>query len=1015
MYFDSGASRSVISPTSPIREHLTKSRPIQGACSIGDGTPLEYIEKGLFNDTIDTTVVKNLRYDLFSSVSAAKLGLTSIIDYDMETGENNSYMVDKITGNIIPLVERGQGILEVPLRLMTPRLTQRKQPMDTSEPILFAFDVLKQLNERERDFLIHARLGHIPKRTILKMKKNGTKGLELYSGKYDELCKPCLQAKHKAENHGQIHERHPDGLPGQHLHSDLAVVSTLDINGHKYVLTVIDEISNEIVIALLKTKTAEAVHRVAKKIQLIITARTGNTLLTWQFDRGSEFLNAIFEKWLLLDLGVEQRFSNVEHPWENGKAERSFQTIFALARVLLKHADLPNKMWGKAVLHAVCVLNRTPVSNTGGIAPLQYRSKEPLDLSNMRVFGSPAQIHVRATIRDDKKLSDRSVSGTFIGHSTHGNGYILLVPKHAGMSEPFMEVDSIDVKFNETFSPCRERKGKIASGAMESDLRIDLSSDEKELIENPLVKFNDEVEIIATKQGRNNAEVEVRDSAVNPNKQQYGRGQRHPTQRQFLQPGTGTSHKVRLESLPKPLNTEFQIRDHQYANLCMNIENDEHTMFVLACLESQRDEYALLTKELELLMGCTAMKDETPIPDFINLELPDPKSQRDIDRMTPNDAKRFNDATIAEVNGMKRKGVMELRTLDSLPQNTKIYQSIVNWTSKTNLGVYVKTKCRICFGGHRYDKSSSDTFAPTVNFCTVLIMMCLSAMFSWHLGSIDYSQAYLNADLDEICVMQAPISVREYDEFNREYYWLLKKAIYGHPKSSRLWAACLHRKLVQMGYEQFLTDQCVYGKWVNWNAAIVNGRHVPEGMSFVFLLIHSDDIIVISHSDTIMNEAKSQLLEAFDGTDNGNLKSFCGVEIKTTENQISLSMEYYWRKLMDKFSVPQNETEDSPLKSKILRSDCPAEPDPTIKNNYLQVIGSIIYGFTHCRLDLAFPVNMMTRVMHSPSEQHFKLLQKLLRYINGTKNWDLTYCKDETVHYGMEFIFLLLRGLGPCR
>ncbi len=74
------------------------------------------------------------------------------------------------------------------------------------------------------------------------------------------------------------------------------------------------------------------------------------------------------------------------------------------------------------------------------------------------------------------------------------------------------------------------------------------------------------------------------------------------------------------------------------------------------------------------------MKDDTPRPDFINLELPDPKSQRDIDRMTPNDAKRFNDATIAEVNGMKCKGVMELRTLDSLPQNTKIYQSIVNWT-----------------------------------------------------------------------------------------------------------------------------------------------------------------------------------------------------------------------------------------------------------------------------------------------------------------------------------------------
>jgi transposase InsO family protein len=389
MYFDSGASRSVISPTSPIRRHLTQPRPVVGSCSIGDGTPLEYIEKGMFNNTIDTTVVQNLKYDLFSSVSAAKLGLTSIIDYDTATGENQSYIVDKLTGNIIPLIERGQGILEVPLQLMTPRLLSDDHALAHPETILYAFDILKQLNERERDFLIHARLGHAPKRVILTMKKNGTKGLELYSGKYGELCKPCIQAKHRAENHGHAHTRHPNGLSGEHLHSDLAVVSTIDSNGNKYVLTVIDEVSSEVIVALLKTKTAEAVCGVSRQIQQIITARTGNKLRTWQFDRGSEFLNAMFDVWLRLDLGVEQRFSNVEHPWENGKAERSFQTIFALARSLLKHADLPNKMWGKAVLHAAYIMNRTPVSNTGGLAPLQFRTQEHLDLSDMRFSAVP--------------------------------------------------------------------------------------------------------------------------------------------------------------------------------------------------------------------------------------------------------------------------------------------------------------------------------------------------------------------------------------------------------------------------------------------------------------------------------------------------------------------------------------------------------------------------------------------------------------------------------------------------
>jgi hypothetical protein len=154
-----------------------------------------------------------------------------------------------------------------------------------------------------------------------------------------------------------------------------------------------------------------------------------------------------------------------------------------------------------------------------------------------------------------------------------------------------------------------------------------------------------------------------------------------------------------------------------------------------------------------------------------------------------------------------------------------------------------------------------------------------------------------------------------------------------------------------------------------------------------------------------MNNAKAELLQAFDGTDNGNLKSFCGVEIKMSEDKISLSMEYYWNKLMKKFAVNVSDIESSPLKTKIKRSECPKEPDEKLKNSYLQIIGSIIYGYTHCRLDLAFPVNMMTRVMHSPAEQHYHLLKKLLFYINKTKNWTLNFYKDDSMYYGMDFIF----------
>jgi hypothetical protein len=123
MYFDSGASRSVISTTSSIRKHLKEIVPAYGSCSVGNGTPLQYIETGKVKDNMEIIVVADLKYDLSSSVNPAKQSLTSVIDYDMKTGQNNSYTVDKITGEVTPLIERGRGILELPLHMMVPRGT----------------------------------------------------------------------------------------------------------------------------------------------------------------------------------------------------------------------------------------------------------------------------------------------------------------------------------------------------------------------------------------------------------------------------------------------------------------------------------------------------------------------------------------------------------------------------------------------------------------------------------------------------------------------------------------------------------------------------------------------------------------------------------------------------------------------------------------------------------------------------------------------------------------------------
>jgi transposase InsO family protein len=905
---------------------------------------------------------------------------------------------------------------------------------NSTDASLFTFDVVHSLNQRDRDFLIHARLAHLPSNKIVQLIKNGNGGLP-FSGKLLDLCRPCMESKQRASAHGRHTNRHPDGRIGEHLHSDLAIVNTKDYSGFKYVLTAVDEISDEVLAILLKDKTADTVLAACKRIHAIVTSRANSKLKTWQFDRGSEFLNKEFDEWIHEQLGAKQLFSNIEHPWENGRAERSFQTLFAKARSMMKYADLPTDTWGRAILHAVYLKNRSPSTRLHGISPLQFRTGSPVDFSKLRLFGSPAQIFIRPSKRNSTKLSNRSEHGTCLGMSSKGNGYIFRVNRH----NTTVEVDSKDAMFNETFKDVWDRKGHLVRGGvvLPPDLHTTQESEEQlpsqdgviapPALARPLPLSNrfeplSDSPSCGPKPITPKADKPMSAPATSTTVAPTLSTNTPPPHRNWKYvPDLGPTGKGdRTNDGPK-LASFFQVPDSQRPGY--NTRRNRNTASqssnptlsptkVLSALMQSPDvnEY---NPELDILLSCleskippglcllssarsTALHQTFPV----DLEGRDPKSQKEIDNLPPDEAKRFNDATLTEFNGMKKKQVMELLPISRIPKDAKIYPSVVNWTTKKVLGVYSKTKCRICFGGHRYNKAYTDCFAPTVNFTSVLMILCLGTMLGWSFGSIDYSQAYLNADIDELCIMRAPEFLREFDVNGEEQYWRLKKVIYGHPKGSRLWADCLHRKLVQLGFSQFKTDQCAYAKWDNWDISSI----VPSS-TITVILVHSDDLIIASNNPDNLQRIKTQLLRAFEGVDQGDLTSFCGVEIKASPDSMELSMDYYWDKLLKKFNVGEHDLQDTPLKTKIIRSDCPEQVDKSRQKEYLQIMGSIIYGYTHCRLDLAYAVGMLTRVMHSPSANHLVQLRNLLKYINKTKSMRMTYHRDPTVQYGMDFVF----------
>ncbi|XP_019171428.1 PREDICTED: uncharacterized protein LOC109166983 [Ipomoea nil] len=83
-------------------------------------------------------------------------------------------------------------------------------------------------------------------------------------------------------------------------------------------------------------------------------------------------------------------------------------------------------------------------------------------------------------------------------------------------------------------------------------------------------------------------------------------------------------------------------------------------------------------------------------------------------------------------------------------------------------------------------------------------------------------------------------------------------------------------------------------------------------------------------------------------------------------------------------------------------ADSPQLDDPTL---YRQLVGSLMYLLL-TRPDLSFSVNRLCQFMHSPTEEHWAALKRVLRYIKGTLTLGLRLAASDappTLHAFSDF------------
>lgn len=69
------------------------------------------------------------------------------------------------------------------------------------------------------------------------------------------------------------------------------------------------------------------------------------------------------------------------------------------------------------------------------------------------------------------------------------------------------------------------------------------------------------------------------------------------------------------------------------------------------------------------------------------------------------------------------------------------------------------------------------------------------------------------------------------------------------------------------------------------------------------------------------------------------------------------------------------------------KNDCSSNVNPTL---YKSMVGSFMY-LTATRPSILYAVSLVSRFMEKPKETHWQATKRILRYVNGTKEYGILY------------------------
>jgi hypothetical protein len=151
---------------------------------------------------------------------------------------------------------------------------------------------------------------------------------------------------------------------------------------------------------------------------------------------------------------------------------------------------------------------------------------------------------------------------------------------------------------------------------------------------------------------------------------------------------------------------------------------------------------------------------------------------------------------------------------------------------------------------------------------------------------------------------------------------------------------------------------------------------------------------------------KQSLSTAFDMVDFGEADDILGLEITRdrVNGLLTLSQAAYVTDIVHKFHLQDSKPALIPMecRHRLSAADSPhTDEDKAAMAScpYREAVGSLMYLMTSTRPDIAAPVGFLSRYLSCPGRLHWEAAKRVLKYVNTTRTFGITYRREPDVNY----------------